>query len=224
MIGDQADIASRLRAVLPTKWFADYAPILEAILDGLAASWNLIFDILTYVEAQTRITSSQDVWLDVTANDFFGSNLARRPSEADSSFGVRIRREILRLRGTRAAVTSVLLDLTGRKPIIFEPTCAGDTGGYGSRTNPVVALGYGAAGAWGSVALPYQCFVTAFRPAGNGVAYASGWDSAGGGYGRGSMLYASLSMFESQVADADIYAAVANTVPAACMAWVRIFD
>jgi len=75
--------------------------------------------------------------------------------------------------------------------------------------------------------LPFQVFVTAFRPLGTGVPIVGGWGHspggpAPGGWGSGAMEYASLAMVQSQVTDADINRAIASTVPVAVTAWTRI--
>lgn len=83
--------------------------------------------------------------------------------------------------------------------------------------------GYGVAGAYGSLLLPYQAFVTAYRPIGTGIPYVSGYGSSPAGYSVGSRgEYASLSMIQTAVADADIYAAIASVIPAGTIAWTRI--
>ena len=85
-----------------------------------------------------------------------------------------------------------------------------------------MALGYGAAGGWGSLALPFQCFVTAYRPTISGVPLAGGYGSGAGGFGAGALQYVSPAMVQSQVSDADILAAIASTMPVAAAAWTRI--
>jgi hypothetical protein len=104
-------------------------------------------------------------------------------------------------------------EATGRVPAIFEPRLTTDTGGYS-----VGGAGYGVGGGWGNLGLPFQCFVTVFRPATGGIAMLSG-------YGTGGVLaYADLSMVPAGLADADIYAAVARILPVATTAWTRISD
>ena len=214
--GDQQDMLRRIKAVLPARWFADTSPVLDGALSGLAAGWVWVYGLLAFVIAQTRIATATGVWLDMIARDCFGPRLSRRGGQADDAFRARIQRELLRERGTRGAISAVLQDLTGRAPVIFEPARAADTGAYG------FATGYGMAGAWGSLNLPYQCFVTAFRPHGNGIAQVSGWGAPAGGYGRGALEYASLGMVQGQVTDADIDAAIAGVLPVAMVAWTRI--
>ena len=43
-----------------------------------------------------------------------------------------------------------------------------------------------------------------------------------GGYGEGTIEYASLEMVQGQVTDDDIYAAVADVLPVAAIGWTRI--
>jgi hypothetical protein len=178
--------------------------------------------LLQYVQAQTRIASASDVWLDVIALDFFGNSLVRRTGQSDSAFRDRIQRELLRERGTRAAVVATLTDLTGRAPRLFEPGRTTDTGGYGSLKGAGGGAAYGAAGGWGSLNLPFQCFVTAYRPLGSGIATVSGWGLHAGAYGVGALEYASLAMVQSQVTDQDIYTAIAEVMPAATIGWTAI--
>ena len=145
MIGDATDMLRRLKAVLPARWFADDSPILDGMLTGLSWGWTWVYGLLTYVRAQTRIATATDVWLDIIAQDFFATRVFRRPSELDNVLRRRIQRELVRERGTRAAVISVLTDLTGRMPQVFEPARPADTGGYGSAT---------AGGAGGGLGVP----------------------------------------------------------------------
>jgi hypothetical protein len=221
MIGDAADMIARLAALLPLRWFGDVTPVLSAVLAGLADGWAWLYTMLTYARLQTRIATATDSFLDLISQDFFAASLPRRFGETDASFRSRIQAEMLRPRATRAAVIGELVNLTGRMPVVFEPARPADTGVYGK------ALGYGVAGGWGSLKLPFQFFVTAFRPLGTGVPLVAGWGHAStangaGGWGVGAIEYASLAQVESQVTDADIDAAIADTVPVAVTAWTRI--
>ncbi len=222
MTGDLKDMAARLRAVLPARWFPDHSPVLDGVLNGLAAGWRWAYQQLQYVKAQTRLATATDIWLDVIASDFFGSRLVRRTGQGDAAFRARIQLELFRERGTRGAVVAVLYDLTGRAPAVFEPARTTDTGGYASFAGAGGGAAYGIAGGWGSLALPFQCFITAYRPSGSGVATVSGWGGPAGGYRLGAIEYASLEMVQGQVTDADIYAAVASVLPVATIGWTRI--
>lgn len=222
MMGDPQDMLGRLRAALPARWFPDQAQVLDAMLSGVAWAWSWCYGIIEYVRAQTRISTASDIWLDVIAADFFGGSLARRAGEDDDLLRRRILRELFRDRATRAALADVLIGLTGRAPLTFEPARATDTGGYGGSTQHVTGCAYGGAGGWGSLNLPFQCFVQAFRPTGSGIALIAGWGTQAGGYGIGTEQYASLSMIQGQVTDPEISQAVASVMPAASIAWLRI--
>jgi hypothetical protein len=216
MTGDASDMVRRLKAVLPARWFPDSAPLLEGLLTGLADAWAWLYSLLQYARQQTRIATATDGFLDLIAQDCFGGRLVRASGQTDAAFRAIIQREMLRERGTRAAVVSVLTDLTGRAPVVFEPARPADTGGWG------LALGYGAGGGWGNLGLPFQCFVTAFRPGGAGIPTVAGWGAGAGGYGAGAVEYASLSMLQGAVTDSDINAAIAGVMPVAAIAWTRI--
>jgi hypothetical protein len=224
MGNDQGGIIARLKAVLPLSWFPDATPVLDGVLAGLAAAWVGLISLLDYVRLQTRLATATDDFLDMAAADFFGTRVRRRPMQSDAAFRPRVIAELLRERATRSALVSVLTDLTGRPPDIFEPARATDTGGWGGSNGDGGGLGYGVAGGWGSLSLPFQCFVVAYRPLGAGIAGVSGWGGPTGGYGCGSLEYASADMVQGQVTDADIFRAVADTMPVASIAWTRITD
>jgi hypothetical protein len=216
MIGTASDMLARLTALLPLRWFADSSPLLSALLSGLSEGWAWLYAMLGYVRAQTRIATATDSLLDLVSQDFFSEGLPRRFGESDAAFRTRIQRELLRPRATRVALIGELVGLTGRMPVVFEPARPADTGAYG------VAGGYGASGGYGSLSLPFQCFVTAYRPLGTGVPLVGGWGSPAAGWGVGAGQYVSLAMVQSQVTDAEIDAAIASTLPVAVTAWTRI--
>lgn len=215
--GDQQDILARLRATLP-RWFADENPIRDALLSGLAAAWAFIYSLYAYARLQTRLLTASDGWLDLIAGDFFGAKLPRKANQSDAGYRAQIIINLFRERGTRNAVVKVLRDITGRTPIVFEPQRPADTGAYGAPNS-----GYGVAGGYGSLLLPYQAFVTAYRPTGSGIPNVAGYGIASAGYGVGSQAaYASLDMIQGQVTDADIYAAVDSVRPVSTIVWARI--
>jgi hypothetical protein len=221
MIGDANDMMARLVALLPLRWFPDTRPVLSAVLSGLSDGWAWLYNMLGYVRLQTRIATATDSFLDLISQDFFNGALPRRFGETDSAFRSRIQHELLRPRATRPALVAELTNLTGRTPTVFEPARPADTGAW------TQMLGYNTAGGWGSLMLPFQLFVTAFRPLGTGVPNVGGWGhlpagAAAGGWNTGAMEYASLAMVQSQVTDADINSAIATTVPVAVTAWTRI--
>jgi hypothetical protein len=216
--GDQQDIFRRIRALLP-RWFGDGSPTLDGVLQGLAWAGSFVYSLWAYAKLQTRILTATDGWLDMIAADFFGNSLLRGANQSDASFRARIIINMFRERGTRQAIVKVLQDLTGRTPLIFEPMRPADTGGYGQAQG----LAYGLAGGYGSLLLPYQGFVTAFRPTGTGIPLVAGYGISTGGYGQASRAeYGSMSMIQGAVTDADIYAAVDGVKPAGTIVWTAI--
>ena len=216
MTGTTPDMVARLKATLPSNWFPDNTPVLDGLLNGLGQLWNHLYDQLQYVRRQTRVATATGGFLDAISSDFLGGTLPRRLAEPDATFSRRIRQELVRERNTRSAINSVLYDLTGRAPVIFEPARPADTGAYG------LVSGYGSAGAWGSLSLPYQCFVTAFRAQSSGIPMVAGYGVGGGGYGGGMVEYGSLAMIQGQITDTDINAAIARVMPCSAIAWTRI--
>jgi hypothetical protein len=92
-----------------------------------------------------------------------------------------------------------------------------DTGGYNSNT-----LGYGATGGYGCANLPFQFFVTAYRPNATPISNAGGYNEGPGGYNTGPMFYADTEQAPGAIDDADIYAAAAAVLPVASIAWTKI--
>ncbi len=187
--GDVSDIKARIRALLPAGWFpdADQSPILESVITGPATGLAWAYSLLTFVKQQARIATATGGFADLVSFDYFGYGLLRFSGESDAAFSARIRAEILRERNTRHALSQVLIDLTGRTPIIHEGWEPGDNGAY-DETSPtgngsLGALAYDqGTGAWGEdastvyvqpasagaghgqVSFEGQVFVTVFRP------------------------------------------------------------
>jgi len=217
MTGDTSDMLARLKSVLPGRWFGDTTPILDAVLTGFATAWSGLYALLANVKAQARIATASGIFLDIASTDYFGTSLPRRSGEADAAFSTRIRANLVLPRATRAGLSFVLQNLTGRTPVIFEPLNAADTGGYNSNS-----LGYGVAGAYGSANLPFQFFVTAYRPNATPVSNAGGYNFGPGGYNNAPMFYADTAQAPGAIDDADIYAAAAAVLPVASIAWMNI--
>ena len=226
MTGDLVDFVSRLRAVLPKRWFAEQSPNLEAVLAGLATPWVWLYGLISYVIMQTRLTTASDDWLDLISNDYFGDRLDRKPNEPDFSYRSRIKKALLHEAATRSAISAGMEDLTGTRPIIFEPANCMDTGSYGSSggggNTPSTGMAYGLAGGWGSLALPLQVFVTVTRPATPGLGMLGGYGASNGGYREGAISYVDLSSLPGHVSDADIQATLSSLLPINAVAWLRL--
>ncbi len=217
MIGDIGDFVGRLKAVLPARWFGDTTPVLDGLLSGLAAAWSGLYGLLQGVAAQARIATASGIFLDMASADYFGGALPRAAGESDAAFSLRIYANLLAPRATRASVVAALTNLTGRAPVIFEPLNAADTGGYNSGW-----LGYGVAGGYGCAALPFQFFVTGYRPNAAPVSHAGGYGIGPGGYNTAPMFYANLENVGGAVTDSALYAAVASVLPTASIAWMNL--
>lgn len=139
MTGDQNDMLTRLKAMLPSAWFpvsqpgqTSQSPVLDGLLSGSAALLSQSYALLQWVRSQARIATASGVFLDMVSSDFFGSFLSRRSGETDAHLAARIDKELFREKGTRNGLVQALTDLTGRAPTVFEPKNTMDTGGYGS--------------------------------------------------------------------------------------------
>lgn len=217
-IGDQADVFARLKSTLP-RWFSDSTPIVDAVFQGLAWAGSFVYSLYAYAKLQTRIKTATDGWLDIISADFFGTALPRAANQSDTSFRARIIVNLFRERATRGGIIKALTDLTGRAPMVFEPLRPADTGAYSAPNS-----GYGSAGGYGSMLLPFQAFVTAYRPTGSGIPNIAGYGNAPAAYGVASQggEYATMSMIQGAVTDADIYAAIDSVKPVGTILWTRI--
>lgn len=216
--GDQSDILSRLKSYVPRGWFGDWseAPIISAVLTGIASVFTTIYLLVIFIKAQARLDTSTGGWIDLWAADFFGGNLPRKPNESDASYIARIKVAIFQPRATRPAMISVLTQLTGREPIIFEPARPLDSGCLGANTG---ANSFCGVARMGSIACPFTALITVYRPVVSG-------GSAGAAYCNAIQISAistpasqsytgSLADEISAASDADIYAAINATRPVA---------
>lgn len=211
--GDNNDMVSRLRALIPNGWFNDVAPVRDAVLGGISDILAFGYSLISYAKLQTRILTATGPWLDLIALDFFGAALRRNVGQSDSSFQARIISSLFRERVTRSGMIATLTDLTGKAPLIFEPWNTGDTGGIG------IAFGIGGGGGIGSVSLPAQVFITAFRPGTAGVPNVAGIGFGGIGAGISSIINPANAL---GVTDADIYATIAQTLPTGVIGWTQL--
>jgi hypothetical protein len=218
--GDSQDMLGRLKALIPPTWYGDDSPIRDAILTGCASALSWCYSLYLYAKLQTRINTATDGWLDIAAYDFFGKNLPRSAGQSDDLFRNTIRTNLFRERGTRQSIIKVLEDLTGKTPDIFEPSRPQDTGAYRG-----ASLGYGLAGGYGSILIPYQAFVTAYRPDGAGIPFVAGYSAVSAGYSDASRgEYASTGMISGLITDTQIYEAIASVKMEGTLVWVKILS
>lgn len=183
MIGDQSDIAARLRRYLPRRWFGregDPTPVLNALLWGLASAFAHLWALIAFAKAQARLVTATGGWLDLAAVDFFGPDgFPRFASEREDDYRVRLRKEPLRRRVTRQAIVDIVTDITGAPPVsVYEGFDAPTTGGWGVAGS----MGWGVAGLWGSM-VPCEVIITVAEPQGYGIPNVPGWGSGLGGWG-----------------------------------------
>jgi hypothetical protein len=217
--GDRTDMLARLKSLTPP-WFDDRNPVLDGVLTGIAAAKAFLYDLINFARRQTRIATATDGWLDLIAQDYFGPSIARARNEGDDAFRARILASLFGEKGTRRAIKRVLTVLTGVEPAIFEPSRPQDTGAYGAPNG-----GYGAAGGYGSLLLPRQAFVIAYRQPNTGVPLVAGYGISTGAYSTPSRAeYASINDVRARVVDEQIYAAIERVRPAATVIWVNILN
>ena len=212
-IGSQADLFNRLKALIPRSWFG-LSPNFDATLQGPAWALSSNYAEITYAALQTRIKTASDGYLDLISCDFFGATLLRNVLESDNAFRARILANLFVKGPTRRDMSSVLTLITGIAPTIFEPGNPSDSGGWHSN-----GLFWDAKGGWGDP-LPFQSFVTAYRPVG-GLVSLGEWDA------WRFNLDASAWWSDEQpnaITDAAIIAAVEATRALGTTVWLRIAD
>jgi hypothetical protein len=216
--GDQTDLLGRLRSYMPPTWFGDWAdaPIISALLNGIASTLSTAYLLIMFFWAQTRLDTSSGGWIDIWASDFLGNSLPRKTGESDSSYIARIKIAIFQKRATRPAMESMLTQLTGNAPIIFEPARPYDSGCLGANTG--VASFFGVA-RFGSIACPFSALITVYRPlvtggsAGSAYNNAPSWSAYGAPLSHG--YFGSLADEITPASDVDIYAAINSIRPIA---------
>ena len=214
--GDSNDMLARIKRVVPSRWFAYVAPLRDAVLGGLADQLAWIYSFIAFAKLQTRISTATGFFLDLIAFDYFGLFIRRRVAEIDMAFSARIKKEILRERVTRKGMIQALTDLTGKAPIVFEPSSTFDAGGWGTH------CGYGLAGGYGNLKLNNQVFLTVYRPGLQGVPNVDGYGGGLGGYGVGAIEYVGASMITGAVTDTDIYTTIEATKPTGAICWTKL--
>lgn len=208
---------SRLKSGLPP-WFGDTYPNLENILRGEAAMYAAAYLLYVFAATQTRIKSSTGPFLDMTAFSFFGTTVTRKAGESDPSFLARLLANLFQKKGTRAAIINAVTQATGYTPKVYEPWNTADTGGYGASCG----AGYGAAGAYGSLAYPWQGWITAYRVSGV-LGGNAGYGTSAGNYGAGSAMHYQSSI-QLSASDQAIFDAIESVKPCGTIAWVSLQD
>ena len=131
--GDVTDIKARLRQLMPP-WFpaVGQAPVIDAVLTGVATLLASTYALIAYARAQTRIATAYGPFLDLVAWDYFGGVFLRYTGEADAAFRARILQQLILPRVTRQAIQSALQTLTGYKVRVIEAWSPADVGVLGT--------------------------------------------------------------------------------------------
>lgn len=218
-----SELLVRFKSLLPSRWFGDETPVLDALIGAMTSGWEFVFQSIDYVSRQSRIGTSTDMWLDLSGQDFLGPRFARRGRETDNSFRNRLLFELNKDRCTRQAMVRCIEHVTGRVPDVFEPANPGDTGCYASASGlSHGAIGYGSSGGWGSLTMPFQAFVRVRRPLPAGAGMVSGWGTASLSFGGGLSAYTGTPSLDRPISDADIMREISSVAPAGSCIWVAI--
>lgn len=148
----------RIYGYLPTQWFSDENPILMGYLAGPGILFFFIYNLLIEIKNQTRLQTSTGEFIDLWAQDFFGTDVQRCYGESDEAYIKTIENNILAPRVTRQAMITNLYNLTGRIPIIWENQSQED----GAFLNHAFLNHAYLSGSFTSGA--YQAWIIAFRP------------------------------------------------------------
>lgn len=250
--GDQADVAARLRSLIPPSWFPQDAPNVNALLQGFAAVGAWAYDLIAFAYLQIRLATASGIFLDLFAYDYLGLFIRRRKEEADDNWRARIKATILQERVTRAGMASMIKTLAGGPPIIFEPWNTGDAGGWntgalawaGSTAGSSPGGGWNVASGWGVNASGWGLTSASSADASTG---AGGWGSTTmpaqflitvppavqqgvpqiGGWNQGPISWNGAGEWtgasgEGALTDQDIYDAINATKPTGSIAWTQL--
>jgi hypothetical protein len=247
-IYDQTDYTGRLLRLLPAGWFPAVAPRVLAVLQAPALMFSLAYGMIIFAKAQQRVASASGAFLDLAAQDYFGRTFPRLEYELDPAYAKRIRYNLTAPRGTYNGMTSMLEQLTGNSPVIFQPNDVVQTGGWATQSNAEAgggvfafydAAGEGGAGLWGSMALPCQIFITITAPLTGYYSFADlggvstqNMPQVGGGYGfaaqsmpaagGGLLAFIDPDSVPGAITNSIIYQQIAEWMAVGYVAWTLI--
>jgi hypothetical protein len=215
--GDQNDIFNRLKANL-VPWFGNDSPSLDALLQGTAKTDSTVYSLIADASLQCRIKTATGDALDLISLDFFGGKMPRHPNENDASFRNRILANIVQERATRKGMITVLINLTGRTPIIVEGFHTFGIGAYDQTLYYDTGYGFG----W---LQPYTAIIYAYRPQPEGFVGIGAYDAGSFGYDfHFNNAYVSINDEIIFVTDQDIIDAIEATKPFGTFMYVSISD
>lgn len=222
--GTSDDILTRVKRLLPGRWFSWVAPNRDAIIGALSDSASWGYDLIKYARAQTRLSTSYGIWLDIFSYDYLSRHLPRGDLN-DDVYRAKIRSTILQERVTRAGMKQAITQFTGIAPWIFEPWNTNDTGAYSGKGpgQTYGSFGYGVgAGGYGNMNLPCQTFMLVNKGVGAGVPGIGGYGTSIQGYGQGAGEYVGPQSEESGITDQMVYDMIDSTKPTGTTCWTQV--
>ncbi len=147
----QAEFTQRIMALIPKRWFTDAARtdtgdpsttgLLYAMAFGIASGFGYIASLeIPYTKNQTRWATRSDNNLDLTANDIYGTEMQRLPSEAgnDAAYSLRIRKRLgMKLQTLQAILTGAVNYYLAAEAVtankVLQDLSLGTMGGIGTR-------------------------------------------------------------------------------------------
>jgi hypothetical protein len=238
--GSSSDIVSKVKRLIPNRWFSYVATQRDAILGGLADISSWCYALIYYARSQTRLSTAYGIWLDIFSYDYLGFYLPRN-GMIDDAYRKLIKSTILQQRVTRAGMISAITTVTGNTPWIFEPNSAYDCGAYSAARGGTQygTMGYGVGqGGYGNMALNNQTFIRAWITSPSGIPVVGGYSGAvkigAGGYNGpgyagvdvankgGAIEYAGSQLALTGVTQSILYNLIAKTKPTGNIAWVAI--
>ena len=129
--GSNSDMLARLKMVMPP-WFGQPAgkptPVLDGLLTGPATELAFVYRLIAFVKQQTRLSTMTGGWLDLFAQDFFGTDLLRKTGEKDDPYRTRIKAALFHNSNTKKAILDSIAEITSATPTIiqwFDPSKTG---------------------------------------------------------------------------------------------------
>lgn len=129
--GSNYDIRQRIKMLMPN-WFGQQygnaTPVLDAFLTGPGTALGFVYKMIAFVKKQTRLSTASGGWLDLFAQDFFGTDLLRNDDEDDDTYRARIKAALFSASNTKAALVAALALVSDATPIFTEWWRADESG------------------------------------------------------------------------------------------------
>lgn len=213
--GDSANFLTRLKRVIPKRWFKIEAPNRDAVFGGITDALAWIYSLNAFVKLQTRLATATGQFIDLFSYDYLALTQRRRVAENDTVYAARVKKELLRERVTRAGMIGAITDFAGSTPTIIESWNPNDTGAW---DRPQTAWDNGVS-RWGDTD-PLPGFAIIFPPeVVPGPPSRPGWDISRAAWDTNSTAWWDAPQNESYEDEA--YAIINETKPTGTPGWVQ---